>query len=53
LAMSQGTFPAIRLSAYPVIAVVGGKVRTFVNGWNRTRNRSRAEDAIPKSSLPG
>lgn len=48
LATSSGTFPAIRLSAYPVIAVVGGKLRTFVNGWNRSR--SRTADAFPKSS---
>jgi hypothetical protein len=48
LATSAGTFPAIRLSAYPVVAVVGGKLRTFVNGWNRSR--SRAADAFPKSS---
>ena len=48
LAMSQGTLPAIRLSAYPVIAVVGGKMRAFVNGWNRSR--PRVTDAASKSS---
>jgi hypothetical protein len=51
LAMSQGTFPAIRLSAYPVVAVVGGKMRTFVNGWNRTR--SRGSDTVSKSTFLG
>jgi hypothetical protein len=48
LATSSGTFPAIRLTAYPVVAVVGGKLRTFVNGWNRSR--SRAADGLPKTS---
>ncbi|OOG47133.1 hypothetical protein B0E50_12415 [Rhodanobacter sp. C01] len=47
LAMSPGTFPAIRLSAYPVVAVVGGKLRTFLDGWRRGRDRSRTADIAP------
>ena len=47
LAMSPGTFPAIRLSAYPVVAVIGGKLRTFVDGWRRGRDRSRTMDIAP------
>ncbi|OOG64568.1 hypothetical protein B0E46_07540 [Rhodanobacter sp. B04] len=53
LAMSPGTFPAIRLAAYPVVAVVGGKLRTFVDGWRRGRSRSRAVDAMPAFSVTG
>lgn len=45
LAMSPA-FPAMRLKAYPVVAVVGGKLRTFVDGFSRGRSRSRAEDSI-------
>jgi hypothetical protein len=51
LATSAGAYPAIRLSAYPVVAVVGGKLRTFVNGWNRSR--PRASDAVSKSTSLG
>ena len=46
LAMSPGAFQAMRLKAYPVVAVVGGKLRTFVGGFSRGRGRSRTEDAV-------
>ncbi len=46
LAMSPGGFPAMRLKAYPVVAVVGGKLRTFVGGFSRGRSRSHAEDSM-------
>ncbi|MGH8158132.1 MAG: hypothetical protein ACREPQ_08435 [Rhodanobacter sp.] len=52
LAMSPGTFPAIRLSTYPVVAVVGGKLRTFVDGWRHGRSRLRAADAVPAFAIP-
>lgn len=35
LAMSPTTFPALQLTVRPVIAVVGGRLRTFVHGWHR------------------
>ena len=53
LAMSPGSFPAIRLAAYPVVAVVGGKLRTFVDGWRHGHSRSRAADAMPAFSAIG
>jgi hypothetical protein len=55
LALSPGSFPAIRLSAYPVVAVVGGKLRTFVNGWSQGRVRSRAASAAMQlfAAVPG
>jgi len=51
LAISPGVFPAIRLSGYPVVAVVGGKLRTFVNG--RNRGRSRTADVASKPASIG
>lgn len=47
LAMAPGTFPVIRLTAYPVVAVVGGKLRTFLDGWRRGRDRSPTVDIAP------
>ena len=35
LAMSPTVFPALNLTVRPVIAVVGGRLRTFVHGWRR------------------
>ncbi|GGY20627.1 hypothetical protein GCM10008098_11550 [Rhodanobacter panaciterrae] len=35
LAMSPTAFPALQLTVRPVIAVVGGRLRTFVHGWRR------------------
>jgi hypothetical protein len=40
LAMSPSAFPALRLSTRPVIAVVGGRLRTFVHGWHRGTARA-------------
>lgn len=36
LAMSPTAFPALQLTVRPVIAVVGGRLRTFVHGWHRS-----------------
>lgn len=47
LAMSPDIFPAMRLSAYPVVAIVGGKLRTFVDGLRRGRDRSRTVGIAP------
>ncbi|MFC5582942.1 hypothetical protein [Rhodanobacter terrae] len=35
LAMSPKVFPELNLTVRPVIAVVGGRLRTFVHGWRR------------------
>jgi hypothetical protein len=35
LAMSPSVFPALNLTVRPVVAVVGGRLRTFVHGWHR------------------
>ena len=35
LAMSPTVFPELNLTVRPVIAVVGGRLRTFVHGWRR------------------
>ncbi|MEO8998451.1 MAG: hypothetical protein ABI283_04410 [Rhodanobacter sp.] len=35
LSMSPTAFPSLRLTVRPVIAVVGGRLRTFVHGWRR------------------
>lgn len=35
LAMSPTVFPVLNLTVRPVIAVVGGRLRTFVHGWRR------------------
>jgi len=40
LSMSPAAFPALRLSTRPVIAVVGGRLRTFVHGWHRGTTRT-------------
>ncbi|WP_254423916.1 hypothetical protein [Rhodanobacter sp. C03] len=54
LAMSPRSFPAMRLSAYPVVAVVGGKLRTFVNGSSHGRTRSRIAGAVAAfAAIPG
>ena len=39
LAMSPTVY-AMRLTGRPVVAVVGGKLHTFVNGWHRGGSRS-------------
>lgn len=51
LAMSPVAFPAMRLSGRPVVAVVGGKLRTFMDGWSRGRIRSRVADVVPTSAV--
>jgi hypothetical protein len=40
LCMSPATFPTLRLTTRPVIAVVGGRLRTFVHGWHRGTPRA-------------
>ncbi len=45
LAMSPSAFPALRLSTRPVIAVVGGRLRTFVHGWHRGTARAEVTAA--------
>ena len=45
LAMSPTAFPALQLTVRPVIAVVGGRLRTFVHGWRRSGDSSVAETA--------
>ncbi len=42
LSMSPAAFPTLRLSTRPVIAVVGGRLRTFVHGWHRGTARPEA-----------
>jgi hypothetical protein len=41
LSMSPAV-PALRLATQPVIAVVGGRLRTFVHGWHRGTRRAEA-----------
>lgn len=36
LAMSPTAFPILQLTVRPVIAVVGGRLRTFLHGWHRS-----------------
>lgn len=36
LATSPTAFPRLQLTVRPVIAVVGGRLRTFVHGWHRS-----------------
>lgn len=45
LAMSPTAFPALQLTVRPVIAVVGGRLRTFVHGWRRSGGSSAVETA--------
>jgi len=42
LAMSPTAFPALQLTVRPVVAVVGGRLRTFVHGWRRSSDSSVA-----------
>lgn len=46
LSMAPAAMPALRLSTRPVIAVVGGRLRTFVHGWHRGTFRP------PAAALP-
>lgn len=50
LATSPSVFQAMRLSGRPVVAVVGGKLRTFMDGWSRGRIRSSVAFATPKTA---
>lgn len=50
LAMSPSAFQAMRLSGRPVVAVVGGKLRTFMDGWSRGRIGSSVAFATPKTA---
>lgn len=45
--------PALHLASRPVIAVVGGKLRTYMNGWNLGRLGSRLSKGSPKSASAG
>jgi len=40
--MSPTAFPALQLTVRPVVAVVGGRLRTFVHGWRRSSDSSVA-----------
>jgi hypothetical protein len=53
LATSPLAFQAMRLSGRPVVAVVGGKLRTFMDGWSRGRISSSVACATPKTALGG
>lgn len=50
LAMSPATCQAMHLSGRPVVAVVGGKLRTFVDGWSRGRISSSVAYAAGKAA---
>lgn len=55
LAMSPTAFPGMRLSGRAVV-VVGGRLRTFMDGWGRGRSSSRSitmADAVPRTAFPG
>ncbi len=47
LAKSPEMSPSMRLAGRPVVTVVGGKLRTFVNGWSRGRLGSSIAGAAP------
>lgn len=47
LAKSPALSPSMRLAGRPVVTVVGGKLRTFVNGWSRGRLGSSIAGAAP------
>lgn len=47
LAKSPALSPSMRLAGRPVVTVVGGKLRTFVNGWSRGRLGSSIAGATP------
>ncbi len=53
LAMSPSAFQAMRLSGRPVVTVVGGKLRTFMDGWSRGRISSSVAYATPKTASAG
>ena len=48
LAKSLSTSPSMRLAGRPVVTMVGGKLRTFVNGWSRGRLGSSIAGAAPE-----
>lgn len=47
LAKSPALSPSMHLAGRPVVIVVGGKLRTFVNGWSRGRLGSSIAGAAP------
>lgn len=47
LAKSSAGVSFMRLAGRPVVTVVGGKLRTFVNGWSRGRLGSSIAGAAP------
>jgi hypothetical protein len=51
LAMSPTAFPTLQLTVRPVIAVVGGRLRTFVHGWHRSG--SSVAEAAPSFTAFG
>lgn len=56
LAMSPTALPEMRLSGRAVVVVVGGRLRTFMDGWSRGRSSSRAitmADAVPRAAFHG
>jgi hypothetical protein len=50
LAMSPTGFPALKLTVRPLVAVVGGRLRTFLGGSHRGRSHV---EGMPKSTLMG
>jgi hypothetical protein len=51
LALSPTACVPMRLSGRPVVVVVGGKLRTFMDGWSDARGRGA--HAVPRYSLIG
>lgn len=49
LANSPAVSQSMRLTGRPVVTMVGGKLRTFVDGWSRGRLGSSIAGAVPKS----
>ncbi len=53
LAMSPHALSVMRLSGRPVVTVVGGRLRTFMDGWSPGRLRSRVAFAATAGALAG
>ncbi len=53
LAMSHGCAPEMRLSGRPVVTVVGGRLRTFMDGWRRGRLSSSVVYPTTDTALAG
>lgn len=53
LAMSPGAIPMMRPPARPAVVVVGGKLRTFKDYWNRSRALRHSADTDPMRWFAG